>query len=54
MRKIVKLAIWACVILILIGIWMSLSRGARGDVLSVFKWLGSMLRQGWGFVSHKA
>lgn len=53
MRRLIKLAIWASVILILIGIWVSLSKGARSEAASVFKWLGSMLRQGWETVSHK-
>ncbi|MBO6050020.1 MAG: hypothetical protein J6O91_01810 [Aeriscardovia sp.] len=53
MRRLIKLAIWVCVILILIGIWVSLSKGARSEVVSIFKWLGSMLGQGWSAVSHK-
>ncbi|MBR4400015.1 MAG: hypothetical protein IKT06_03765 [Aeriscardovia sp.] len=52
-KIIIKLVLAACIVLVVIGIWVSLSRSARGDLIAAFKWAGEMFRQGWGAVSKK-
>lgn len=53
MRKLVKLVLAVCVIFVAIGVWISLSQGARREAVSFFHWLETMFWLGWADVSHK-
>ena len=53
MRRILKIALIIAAVIVAIGIWVSLSRGARGEILSFGKWIGEMFERGWGEVSKR-
>lgn len=53
MRRILKLALFIAAVIVAIGIWISLSRAARGEIISVGRWIVEMFKRGWAEVSGK-
>ncbi|MBR6439938.1 MAG: hypothetical protein IKS61_01295 [Aeriscardovia sp.] len=53
MRRILKLALFIAAVIVAIGIWVSLSRGAKGEVVSLGRWIAEMFWRGWGEVSKR-
>lgn len=53
MRRILKFALFIAVVIVAIGIWVSLSRGVKGEIEYWASWIAQMFGRGWKAVEGR-